>query len=205
MPPVEADKPLSPGGRIRLQFEEFWRFLWGWIPGGPGSRLRGLAYRPLFAGAGPFRSGVGVVVQGFRHIRLGRGCGLNRHASLYAARGKISMGDNVFIGDFSSVNANDAEISIGSNVAVGPMVLIQGANHRFDRLDIPIAAQGHIPSFVRIEDDVWIGARAVILPGVTVHTGAVIGAGAVVSKDVPAYAVVAGVPAKVVRSRKENG
>lgn len=114
------------------------------------------------------------------------------------------MGDNVFIGDFSSVNANDAEVIIGSNVAIGPMVLLQGANHRFDRLDVPITEQGHIPSFVRIADDVWIGARVTILPGVTVHTGAVIGAGAVVGKDVPPYAVVVGVPAKVIRYRNEQ-
>ena len=71
-------------------------------------------------------------------------------------------------------------------------------------LDIPITAQGHVPSFVRIEDDVWIGARVVILPGVTVHTGAVIGAGAVVGKDVPPYAVVVGVPARVIRYRNEE-
>ncbi len=201
---IEADRPLTPKDRLILQFEELWRFLWGWWPGGPGSRLRGWLYRPLFAVAGPFRSGVGVVIQGFRNIRLGRGCGLNRHASLYAARGKITLGDKVFLGDFSSINANDAEIAVGSNVAIGPMVLIQGANHRFDRLDIPITAQGHIPSFVRIEDDVWIGARVVILPGVTVHSGAVIGAGAVVGKDVPAQAVVVGVPARVIRYRTEQ-
>lgn len=190
--------------RVFLQLEELWRCLWGWIPGGPGTLLRRALYRPLFAKAGSFRSGVGVVVQGFRHIRLGRGVGLNRHSSLYAARGQITMGDNVFLGDFSSINANDAEIIIGSNVAIGPMTLIQGANHNCDRLDLPIVEQGHRTSRVVIEDNVWIAAHCVILPGVRVASGAVVGAGAVVNKDVPANAVVGGVPAKVLRYRDQS-
>lgn len=190
--------------RLFLQLEEFWRLVWGWIPGGPGTLLRRWLYRPLFASAGPFRSGTGVVVQGFRHISLGSGVGLNRHVSLYAARGKIVMGDEVFIGDFSSVNANDAEICIGSRVAVGPMTLIQGANHAFDRMDLPIVQQGHVPARVDIEDNVWIGARCVILPGVRIRSGAVVAAGAVVSRDVPANAVVGGTPARVLRYRGEK-
>ena len=191
--------------RCLLQAEEAWRLLWGWIPGGPGTVLRRWLYRPLFARAGAFRSGVGVVVQGFRNISLGTGVGLNRHASLYASRGRIALGDRVFVGDFSSINANDAEVHIGSDVLIGPMCLIQGANHAFDRLDVPIARQGHIPSRVIIEDNVWISARSVILPGVRIATGAVIAAGAVVTRDVPANAVAGGVPAKVLRYRGETG
>jgi galactoside O-acetyltransferase len=187
--------------RAILQWEEAWRCLWGWLPGGPGSLLRQALYRPFFAGAGNFRSGVGVVVQGFRNIRLGRGVGLNRGSSLYAARGAISLGDNVFLGDFSSINANDAEIVIGSNVAIGPMSLVQGANHAFDRLDAPIVRQGHLPSRVLIEDNVWIAAHCVILPGAHIRSGAVVAAGAVVCGEVPENAVVGGVPAKVLRLR----
>ncbi|MDR2800575.1 MAG: acyltransferase [Desulfovibrio sp.] len=187
--------------RLALQGEECWRLLWGWIPGGCGTLLRRFFYRPLFCSAGPFRSGVGVVVQGFANISMGRGCGLNRHCSLYASRGKISMGDNVFLGDFSSINANDAHVRIGSQVAIGPMCLIQGANHAFDRLDLPITGQGHVPAEVVIEDNVWIGAHAVILPGTRIGAGAVIAAGAVVSRDVPPDTVAAGVPARPMRAR----
>ena len=189
--------------RVYLQFEELWRCLWGWIPGGPGTLARRVLYRPLFAKEGSFRSGGGVVVQGFRHIRMGHGVGLNRHSSLYAARGRLTLGSNVFLGDFSSINANDAEIIIGSNVAIGPMSLIQGANHAFNRLDIPIIRQGHSPSSVVIEDNVWIGAHCTILPGVRIGSGAVIAAGAVVSKDVPGNVVAGGVPAKVMRYRDQ--
>lgn len=187
--------------RCILQAEEAWRLLWGWIPGGPGTMLRCFAYRPFFGAAGAFRSGVGVVIQGFAHIRMGRGVGLNRYASLYASRGTIALGDNVFLGDFSSINANDANVVIGSNVAIGPMTLVQGANHRFERTDIPIVAQGHTPARVDIDNDVWIGAHCVILPGVRIYSGAVVAAGAVVVKDVPPMAVVGGVPAKVLRYR----
>ena len=193
---------MTFGERFRLQGEELWRGLWGWIPGGPGTLIRRTFYRPLFHRAGKgLRTGVGVVVQGFHHIVVGSGVGLNRYASLYAARGRITLGDAVFLGDFSSINANDADITIGSRVAIGPMVLIQGANHAFERADIPIVEQGHIPSFVIIEDNVWIGARAVILPGVRVCSGAVVGAGSVVTRDVPSGAVVAGNPARVLRYR----
>ncbi len=192
---------MTPTERIWLQFEELWRGLWGWIPGGPGMLLRRFFYKFLFGKAQSFRTGTHVVIQGFRNISLGNGVGLNRHASLYAARGKITLGDSVFVGDFSSINANDATITIGNNVAIGPMTLIQGANHNFDRLDIPIVQQGHKASFVTIDDNVWIAAHCTILPGVHIHTGAVVGAGAVVNKDVPSNAIVGGVPAKVLRYR----
>ena len=187
--------------RIALQLGEIWRCIFGWIPGGLGTVLRRLAYRPFFAAAGNFRSGTGVVIQGFSNIHMGSGCGFNRHASLYAARGRITLGDNVFVGDFTSINANDAQVSIGDNVAIGPMVVVQGANHRFDNMDIPIVEQGHVASFVVIEDNVWIGAHAVILPGVRISSGAVVAAGAVVNKDVPANAVVGGIPAKILKYR----
>ena len=197
---------MSIRERIYLQLEELWRCLWGWIPGGPGTVLRRLLYSFLFHEAGGnLRTGVGVVVQGFRNISLGSRVGLNRHASLYAARGRIRIGSNVFVGDFSSINANDAEVTIGNNVAIAPMVLIQGANHNFDRLDIPIVDQGHTESFVVIEDNVWIAARCTILPGVRIHSGAVIGAGSVVTRDVPPDTVVAGSPARVIRMRGQSG
>lgn len=187
--------------RVRLQWEEFWRLLWGWIPGGPGTILRRLVYFPFFARCGGFRSGTGVVIQGFHNISLGKGVGLNRHSSLYASRGTIRLGNNVFLGDFSSINANDAEIVIGNDVAIGPMCVIQGANHNFDDVSRPIVVQGHAPSTVIIEDNVWIAAHCLILPGVRIHSGAVVAGGAVVSRDVPPNAVVAGVPAKVIRYR----
>ena len=87
---------------------------------------------------------------------------------------------------------------------MGPEVVIWTTNHRFDRIDIPIMQQGNRPSApVWIGDDVWIGTRVIILPGVKVGNHAVIGAGAVVAKDVPPWAVVAGNPAEIIRYRSQ--
>ncbi len=97
------------------------------------------------------------------------------------------------------------DITIGNNVMMGPDVIIYTANHKYDRIDIPMMDQGSTEEKpVIIEDDVWIGRRAIILGGVTVGKGSIVGAGAVVTKDVPPYAVVGGVPAKVIKSRIEN-
>ena len=88
---------------------------------------------------------------------------------------------------------------------MGPNVTVLTRNHAFSRTDIPMNQQGM--SEVRpvtISDDVWIGANVIILPGVCVGRGAIIGAGAVVTKNVPEYAIVAGNPAKIVKYRKQT-
>lgn len=112
---------------------------------------------------------------------------------------EISLGDNSGIG----VNAQlSSEITIGNDVMMGPYCFIYTSNHRMDRTDIPMWRQGSTkPNPVIIGDDVWIGARVTILPGVHIGNGSVIGAGAVVTKDVPAYSIVGGNPAKVLKYR----
>ena len=94
-------------------------------------------------------------------------------------------------------------VTIGNDVMMGPEVVIYTSGHRFDRTDIPMEEQGSTePQPVHIGNDVWIGRRVMIMPGVTIGDGCVIGAGAVVTKDIPPYSVAGGVPAKVIRSRK---
>ena len=114
--------------------------------------------------------------------------------------------DDIALGDNSGIG-RDAElpccITIGNNVMMGPCVKMFVQNHNFSRTDIPMNQQGD--SSIRpivIGDDVWIGANVIILPGVSVGTGSVIGAGSVVSKSIPEYSVVAGNPAKIIKSRK---
>lgn len=93
-------------------------------------------------------------------------------------------------------------IKIGSDVMMGPEVIIYTSGHRFDRTDIPMMDQGSTdPKPVTIGNDVWIGRRVIIMPGVTIGDGCVIGAGAVVTKDIPPYSVAVGVPARVVKDR----
>ena len=117
---------------------------------------------------------------------------------------------DMVIGNHSGIGKNSlisSGVSIGEYVMMGPDCSIYTTNHLYDKTDIPMAMQGvGKVRPVKIGDDVWIGARAIILPGVTVGKGSIIGAGAVVTKDVPEYAVVGGNPAKVIKYRikKEN-
>jgi len=92
-------------------------------------------------------------------------------------------------------------LSIGQNVRIGPHVSIIAANHIFEDRSKYISQQGMATEGIRIEDDVWIGAGVTILDGVRIGKGAVIAAGAVVTKSVSVWEVVAGVPAKVIKTR----
>ncbi|MEI5671653.1 acyltransferase [Nocardioides sp. CCNWLW212] len=118
----------------------------------------------------------------------------------------FGKGDRVSIGDRSGIGQNsrlDGPVEIGRDVMMGPEVMIFALGHEFSDISRPMIRQGMtVPDPVVILDDVWIGARAIILPGVTVGRGAVVAAGAVVTKDVPAFSVVGGNPAKILKSRK---
>lgn len=115
----------------------------------------------------------------------------------------VEIGDNSAIGAYSFLGGQGG-IRIGQNVIMGPKVSIFSENHNFDQLDIPIRLQHTTRKGVIIEDDCWIGANSTILDGVTIHNGCVVAAGSVVTKDVPANAVVGGVPAKIIRMRDEQ-
>ncbi len=131
------------------------------------------------------------------------GTGINIRKRIYFGMGhRISIGDYSGIGD-DSILGQDAEIVIGNHVLIGPQLMVYTSNHRFDR-DRLIDTQGSTAEKVTIQDDVWIGGRVTILAGVTVHEGAVIAACALVTKDVPPYAIVGGVPAKVLKYRESS-
>jgi maltose O-acetyltransferase len=115
------------------------------------------------------------------------------------------FGDTIEIGSRSGIGVDAwirAELVVGNDVMMGPDVIIYGRYHNHERTDIPMNKQGMGDySPIIIEDDVWIGARAIILKGVHVGRGAIIGAGAVVTKDVPPFSIVAGNPARIIRKR----
>ena len=113
--------------------------------------------------------------------------------------GGISIGSGSGLGVNCSVHG---PLRIGDNVMMGPEVTILTHTHNIERTDIPMGQQGMRVAEVVVGNDVWIGMRVVIMPGVKVGNGAVIGAGAVVTKDVPDFAVVGGVPAKIIKYRK---
>ena len=127
-------------------------------------------------------------------------CGKNVNVERRSVFGPgVSLGDNSGIGIDCELYG---PVSIGNNVMMGPEVVIYTSGHRFDRIDIPMMQQGPTEKEpVEIGNDVWIGRRVMIMPGVKIGDGCVIGAGAVVTKDVPDYSVVGGVPAKIIKSR----
>lgn len=115
--------------------------------------------------------------------------------------GGIELGDNSSFGEGSIIGGNTI---VGNNVMIGRQLITIPRNHVIDDVDIPMIEQGFTtPSKIVIDDDVWIGDRVTILANVHIHSHSVVAAGAVVTKDVPEYAVVGGVPAKVIRYRNE--
>ena len=116
----------------------------------------------------------------------------------------ISIGDHVYIGSNYVLQSAHGEIEIGNHVMFGPGVHIHGGNHVFDQIGVymdTVTKEAGSDGKVVIEDDVWIGSNAIILKGVHVGFGSVIGAGAIVTKDVPEGSIVAGSPARVIGMR----
>ena len=135
--------------------------------------------------------------------RMGKNVNIENGAFFSSGR-EIEIGDNSGLGLDCRVTG---PLKIGNNVMIGPDVMIFTQNHGTERLDIPMRMQTGAKKPVSIGDDVWIAARVIILPGITIGNGAILAAGAVVTKDVPEYAVVGGNPAKIIKFRngvKEN-
>lgn len=113
---------------------------------------------------------------------------------------KISIGNNVSIHPMCYIQASGG-LTIGNDVSISHGVTIMTENHGFDKLSIPIKNQSINRQKIIIEDNVWIGAKATILYGNTLHSGCIIAANAVVTKDVDANMIVAGVPGKIIKNR----
>ena len=113
---------------------------------------------------------------------------------------ELEIGDNSGIGEFSELHG---AIKIGKNVMMGHYCLFYSRNHAHSRTDIPMIKQGFEEIRpVIIGNDVWIGSRVTILPGVHVSDGCILAAGSVITKDTPPYSIVAGNPAKVIKKRE---
>ena len=128
---------------------------------------------------------------------LGKNVNIERRAYFTPA---LKIGDNSGIGINSEIYG---PVSIGENVMMGPEVIIYTSGHNFSNCEIPIIKQGATETKeVIIDDDCWIGRRVIIMPGVHIGRGCVVGAGAIVTKDIPSFSVVGGVPAKIIKYRK---
>ncbi len=150
--------------------------------------------RHLPASYNPFGLGIGRRLRAALcrriFLRYGRGAGVER--GVY-----FGIGNHIAVGAYSGIGIDarlhgPGNITVGDHMMFAPDVVIVTGNHRFGDVGEPIQGQGGDVAPVVIEDDVWIGIRVTILPGVTIGRGSVIGAGAVVTKDIPPFAIVGG-------------
>ena len=142
-----------------------------------------------------FEIGRGATVRLGRWSWIGHGCKLRVH------EGELSIGAKSVLGQECTISAFQ-HVSIGRECIIADRVMMIDFDHGIDEVERPVRLQGIYKRDVRVGNNVWIGYGACILRGVTVGDNAVIGTGAVVTKDVPANAVVAGVPARVIRMRE---
>ena len=132
----------------------------------------------------------------YRIFSLGDYSVVESFACINNAVGDVVIGDHTRIGLHNTIIG---PVEIGNHVNLAQGITVTALNHNFSDTNKRIDEQGVSTNPVTIEDDVWVGANAVILPGVTIGEHCVIAAGAVVTKDVPPHSLVAGVPAKVIK------
>jgi serine acetyltransferase len=166
-----------------------------------------LIARPRFAAWGTrSRLGLGAVLDSPNLVMVGANVDIGRHAWLNAVDDlgdgmpTLRIGTGTHIGRFAHINAW-RQVHIGENVLIADRVFISDCSHDFSDQAVPIWHQKDVfVGPVVLHDGCWIGIGAVIMPGVTIGRNAVVGANAVVTRDVPDFAVAAGVPAKLLRT-----
>lgn len=132
--------------------------------------------------------------------KVGKGSRIGARFTYYEGK-NIEIGANVFISHDVDIVAKNRKVAIGDDCMIAQSVFITSNEHGMIKNGKIMRLQKELQEDVIIESDVWVGAKAVILPGVHIGKGAVIGAGAVVTRNVPDYAIVGGVPAKLIRYR----
>jgi acetyltransferase-like isoleucine patch superfamily enzyme len=196
-------------------------------PGALGLFLRARLYPCLFRRCGRnVNFGTNVVVRNPNKIELGDNVIIDDNCLLDAkgrANNGITIEDGVFVGRNSILSCKNGDIILragvnigfncevfsGSRVEVGPGVLMAaysyliGGDHEADATDVSVTEQGSTSHGILVEDGAWLGAGCLVRDGVKIGGHAIIGAGAVVTRDIPEYAITAGVPARVLRDRRE--
>ncbi len=215
-------------GLLNLVKYELIITLFSWVPGALGIFLRGFFYRFILAEMGrgvafganiairhpnKIRLGDNVVIDdncvldakghSNQGIRIGNGVFIGRGTILTCHNGDIVLEDNVNIG-FNCVISSLSKIVIKKDHLMAAFCYLVGGDHDSDRTDIPVIKQGRSSKGIVIDQGVWLGAGVAVLDGVTIGRDSIIGAGAVVNKDVPEYAIAAGLPAKFLWDRRKG-
>ena len=215
-----------PGFWALVKYEIVLTFCAG-MPGALGLWIRSRLYPLLLGGAGRgVTFGVGVVLRHPHKIRLGDNVVIDDYCCLDAKgtdnRG-IDVGARAFVGRNTILSCKNGDIVIdeeanlgfnvevfsASRVRVGKKVLIAaytylvGGDHLYDRTDIPVLDQGRTARGIDVDDHAWLGAHVVVTDGSRIGRDAIVGAGAVVVGEIPDFAIATGIPAKVVRDRRD--
>jgi|YNPNPStandDraft_1061719.scaffolds.fasta_scaffold01944_6 acetyltransferase-like isoleucine patch superfamily enzyme len=216
-PTYHLDPALSGGALLRIAWRRGRALLrglwWSWrlgscqLPLFVGRRVQIVHPRQLHVGrAVTLGDDVYIDALSRNGVTLGDNVSIAR-GTVIEATGVISrlgegleIGANSNLGHFCFVGAGGG-VRIGRNVLIGQRVSFHSEDHVFERTDVPIKAQGVTRKGIVVEDDCWLGAGVILLDGVTVGRGSVIAAGSVVTRDVAPYSVMAGVPARLIRSR----
>ena len=140
-------------------------------------------------------------IQFTNRVIIGKNTRISSFTKIKVNEGVIKIGENCTINSFSFVYGDKGGLDIGNNVLISPGVGIYASNYSYTNKNKPILDQDVISKGIKIEDDVWIGANSTILDGVTIGRGSVIGAGSVVTHDIPPFSVAFGVPAKIIKQR----
>jgi acetyltransferase-like isoleucine patch superfamily enzyme len=137
-------------------------------------------------------------------VTVGEGTEIVAGAVLNSYGGHVTIGTNAYVGAYA-VLLGHGGLTVGDDCQIGPHVVVVASNHNFDDPNTTIRFQGETNLGITIEKDVWLGAGAKVLDGVTVGSGAIVAAGAVVTKDVAPLSIVGGVPARKIGVRGQAG
>jgi acetyltransferase-like isoleucine patch superfamily enzyme len=228
--PLAKYQDLVVGSRslARLFLHELVVTLASWVPGALGLALRSVGYRWLLGSVGhnvvfgqgvvlrhpaKIRIGDDVVVDDLvlldakgssnRGIEIGSGVFLGRGTILSCKDGDIVLGDHVNIGFYSEVFSGSS-VTVGASGLFAAYTYLVGGGHEFERSGLPVVEQPRRSRGIALGENVWLGTGAKVLDGVRIGSDVVVGAGAVVTEDLPDGVVAAGVPARVIRSRDKG-
>lgn len=170
----------------------YWRFLWFKLRN-PHIVTRGLVFMD---------KGVEIFARrGYGRVVLGRWLHLGANTAIRCHEGTLSVGDKVVLGRGVSVNCY-LDVEIGAAALFADDIYVSDFDHKYAALTMPIKDQGISKARVRIEPDVWVGTKVTVTSGVVIGHGSVVGANAVVTRDLPPYSVAVGVPARVIKDRR---